>query len=470
MDLFKPFWDMYNKNGNFKVPINALPQEIQDCLKDGDLVHDHHNGRQPFLIGSMNGNYRIVLNINNEKSEVEIRKCLDATGGYGTGILGDKITEIADKTTCYIETSSFTTDEYHSIERMKLSQKLLSMISHHTNTAIVDWSVTFPATGTEANDFALQMIFFNGINIITKNDKYPRQDTIVAAHGNWHGWSAGIGSLLDRQFIKGGLEKISKLKVVHVRYGDEGALLNLFKTNGGSIRGVFVEGLIGDGGIMEASISWWKTLRTLCTEYNSILAVDEILTGFRCGGILALPCEIIPDIITMGKALGGGLLPIAATIWKKNILKPPPGIGGRTFNARPWNARVALEIIEYIERNNLFKAAQIKGEQISRELKQLIAKRTDIFKEIRFKGLMIGIELQKKYNSKVNFIRSSLLKNGLFVEVEQGTVDVLKNTAHSVNKTLRLTPPLTITEQNQEFMFKSFKKFIDDFDTNESGK
>src|SRR5690606_25857247 len=156
-----------------------------------------------------------------------------------------------------------------------------------------------------------------------------------------------------------------------------------------------VEPIQGEAGIIIPPEGYLKQAAQICKENNVLLIADEIQTGLgRTGKMFACEWEdVIPDIIVLGKALGGGVFPISAVVANKEILGVlNPGSHGSTFGGNPLACAVSIAALDVIEEEKLVERSLELGNYLKEELLKL---KSPIIKEIRGKGLFIGIELKE---------------------------------------------------------------------------
>ena len=172
-------------------------------------------------------------------------------------------------------------------------------------------------------------------------------------------------------------------------------------------------------------------LRQVCTENNVLLIWDEVQTGFcRTGKKFAWQYEDSkPDLLAVGKALGGGLLPVSAAVGTKEVMDVfQPGDHGSTFGGNPLASAVAITSLAVMETESFAERSQKMGELMMDKLLELPYEQII---EVRGRGLLIGFEVDDSLDTKA--LSANLTKNGIL-------------TKETRNKTFRLTPPLTITE------------------------
>jgi acetylornithine/N-succinyldiaminopimelate aminotransferase len=196
--------------------------------------------------------------------------------------------------------------------------------------------------------------------------------------------------------------------------------------------GIILELIQGEGGIIEVTPEYLQTARKLCDKFDIPLIFDEVQTGIaRTGKMFAYQhYEIEPDILAMAKALGSGF-PIGAVAAKENFAKAfEHGNHGTTFGGNPLACAVALETLEIIEDEDVCEMARVRGNYLMTRMRDLSNNWAAAIKDVRGKGLMVGIELTFPGAPVVK----EMLKRG-----------VLSNCAS--NNVIRLVPPLIITKE-----------------------
>jgi len=197
-----------------------------------------------------------------------------------------------------------------------------------------------------------------------------------------------------------------------------------------------VEPIQGEGGIIVPPSNYLHTCAKLCKKNNVLLICDEIQTGLgRTGKFLASDHDqIIPDGLILGKALGGGLLPVSLFLSRKEVMDVfTPGDHGSTFGGNPLSSAVALEALNVIVEEELAEKAVQLGDVF---MKRLASFNSPLIKEIRGKGLLIGIEINTEYAS-ARKVCEKLMENGLLTKETHETI-------------VRFAPPLVITQGELE--------------------
>ena len=207
----------------------------------------------------------------------------------------------------------------------------------------------------------------------------------------------------------------------------------------GDVSSVIIEGIQGVGGIQQPSDLFMQELRALCTEYNVVLILDEIQSGYgRTGKFFAHQyAGIKPDMITVAKGIGNGF-PLAGVLISPEF-KPVYGMLGTTFGGNHLACAAAIAVLDIIENEKLLDNAKNIGDYLIDELAKLPG-----IKEIRGRGLMIGIE----FEGSIKEIRSRLLFEEKVFTGVAGT------------NTIRLLPPLCLTLEEAKDFMQRFKRVL----------
>ena len=242
--------------------------------------------------------------------------------------------------------------------------------------------VMYGTGGGEANDFAIKLA--RGFTM--KTDVIS---TIKAYHGHTGFALAAIGR---EEYRKPFYPMVPGFK--HVPYNDLEAMKNAVTDNTAAI---IVEPVQGEGGIHPATDEYLQGLRRLCDDNEIVLIFDEIQTGFgRTGKMFC--CEhsgVVPDIMTLGKSLGGTLYPISAAIYREELndfLMAHPFIHLSTFGGSDLGCIVGMATIDYIIEHNLPEHAAKMGERFQQGFDELLKKYPELLLEVRRKGLMMGLQ------------------------------------------------------------------------------
>lgn len=268
------------------------------------------------------------------------------------------------------------------------------------------------------------------------------QAEIIVCRGNFHGRTTtvvGMSSKPQYQFGFGPFAPGFKT----IEYGDAAALSAAITPNTAAF---LVEPIQGERGIVVPPKGYLQAIARICRENNVLLIFDEIQTGLgRTGKFLACEHENVkPDGLVLGKALGGGLLPVSLFLSRREVMDVfTPGDHGSTFGGNPLAATVALEALNVLFDENLIQRSAELGDYLHQNLIEISS---PLIKEIRGKGLFIGVELDARY-AKGRDIVLQLLEHGLLSYETHGTV-------------IRLAPPLVINKQQLDEALSIFKKVL----------
>ena len=219
-----------------------------------------------------------------------------------------------------------------------------------------------------------------------------------------------------------------------VPFNDLNALEEIFIKKGDQIAAFMAEPIQGEAGVIVPDDDYWPKVRKLCNQYNILLAMDEVQTGYgRTGVNFAHQLyDIQPDLMGCGKAAGGGILPVSFVAGKDEVIKTlTPGSEGSTFGGYPLASVVAVYAVKSILDQNLAENARIRGAQLMQHYLDLKDEFPDKIKEVRGKGLLTAFEMHNHKNLDGHIVSVELLKRGVYA----------KETHHS---TVRIAPALTI--------------------------
>jgi len=197
-----------------------------------------------------------------------------------------------------------------------------------------------------------------------------------------------------------------------------------------------VEPIQGEAGVVVPDEGYLKGVRDLCTKYNVLFIADEIQTGLaRTGKMLACDHEgVKPDILILGKALSGGVMPVSAILANdKVMLTIKPGEHGSTYGGNPLACAVAMEALKVLRDEKLADNAEKMGIIFREEMNKLKAE-TDIITTVRGKGLLNAIVIKEKEGKTAWEVCIKLAENGLLAKPTHGDI-------------IRFAPPLVITKE-----------------------
>ena len=260
--------------------------------------------------------------------------------------------------------------------------------------------------------------------------KVPRHNAeTIVANGNFHGRTISIISFSSEPLYKDDFGPFTP-GFINVDYGDTNAIEKAITPNTAA---VMLEPIQGEGGVLVPPEGYLKKVSELCKKNNVLFIADEIQTGLgRTGKLFACDHEgVRPDIMIIGKALGGGFYPVSAILADKPVLGLfTPGEHGSTFGGNPLAAAVAREALKVIVEEKLITNAATLGEYFMDQLAEI---NSPYVKEVRGKGLLIGVELKPEAGGARRFC-----------EAMQGNGILAKETHEDV---IRFAPPLIIDQK-----------------------
>jgi ornithine--oxo-acid transaminase len=294
-------------------------------------------------------------------------------------------------------------------------------------------------TGAEAVETAIKTARKWGYKV--KGVAADRAEIIVV-DGNFHGRTVTIvGFSRDPQFKEGFGPFTPGFKMIP--YGDAAALKAAITPN---TVGFLVEPIQGEGGIIVPPNGYLKACHDICRASRVLFIADEIQTGLgRTGKVFACDHESVkPDMLILGKALGGGMMPVSAVLASKEILGVfTPGDHGSTFGGNPLGCAVARISLHILQRDKLAERAAKLGQAFLERLRTIGGSK---IKEVRGKGLLIGVEFHKSAGPAKPFCKK--LK-------EEGVL--CKDTVEQV---MRFAPPLVVEQKDLDWAFERIKRVL----------
>jgi ornithine--oxo-acid transaminase len=266
---------------------------------------------------------------------------------------------------------------------------------------------------------------------------------IIVCEGNFHGRTTTIVGMSSEAQYKYGFGPFAPgFKLIP--YGDAAALEQAITENTAAF---LVEPIQGEGGIIVPPEGYLKACEKICRANNVLLICDEIQTGLaRTGKLLACTHDHIqPDAIVLGKALGGGLLPISMFLSREDVMAVfTPGDHGSTFGGNPLASTVALRALQVLQEEDFINRAAYMGDYLIQQLQTL---RSPLIKEVRGRGLLVGMEMEAGYPAHELCLK--LLEHGILT----------KETHHTV---IRFAPPLIVEKEHIDYLIKILKNILNE--------
>lgn len=369
--------------------------------------------------------------------DIQGKEYIDFLGGYGSLNLGHnhpKVLEAIEKVKGLPNILQTSLGRLNGV----LAHNLSKLTSGELQICF------FGNSGAEAVEGALKLA-----KIATGKSK------IVYCEGSFHGKTLGALTVTGREKYKKPFVPLLP-DCESVPYGDTLALEE--KLSQKDVAAFIVEPIQGEGGIIVPSKGYLKKVKELCEQYDALLIIDEIQTGLgRTGRMFACNHDdVMPDIMCLAKSLGGGIMPIGAYMTKETIFRKAYGtiekatLHTSTFGGNTLACAAGIASLNIILEEGLAKQAEQKGKYLMDNL-LLLKEKYPIIKDIRGKGLMIGIELAGNEKNILNKISAGLINNlsqEYFASLVAGTLlsDYGIITAYTLNNpnVIRVEPPLNI--------------------------
>lgn len=294
--------------------------------------------------------------------------------------------------------------------------------------------VFFTNSGAEAVELGLKVARING------------RRRVISTERGFHGKTLGALSATGNPDYRESFEPLLPA-VEHVPFGEAEALQSALEY--GEPAAVLVEPVQGEGGVREPPAGYLAAVRELCDRYGALLLMDEVQTGLgRLGTMWGCEPEgVVPDILLVGKILGGGVFPVGAMVTDAELYGPfnaNPLLHSSTFGGSPVAAAAVMASLAAIHADDLVGRAAALGAQLLDSIREEVARHAAaVVREVRGRGLMIGIEFETPWAAADTM--SELLKR-----------KVLTSYALNSNEVLRLTPPATMTAGEVEWLVTAF--------------
>lgn len=343
--------------------------------------------------------------------DAEGNEYLDFFPGWGCGILGHCPPRVVQAVQKQVAELIHVPNTWYTSQQALLGQAL----SERTGWGGISF---FCNSGAEANEAAIKLARLHG----KPKGKYK----VITMTNSFHGRTFGALSATAQPKYHAGMEPM----LPGFMYAQHGDLDSVAKTIDAETAAILLEPIQGEGGINLPPTGYLEGLRELCDKHGMLLMFDEVQTGMgRTGKWYAHQhWDIVPDVVTLAKALAGGVA-MGGVICKPSVgEKLKPGTHAATFGGNPLSAAAALATIETIEKDHLLERGIAIGERFRRHFQELKTK-TPIVTEIRIRGAMIGLQLAVEGAHVV----AECLKRKLLINCTHQTV-------------IRLLPSLTITD------------------------
>ncbi len=357
------------------------------------------------------------------------REYIDCLGGYGMMNHGWSHPDVVNTVAAQLKRTPMPSQELIDPLRGALAKLLFEITPGHLKYS---W---FAASGTEANEAAIKIAKL-----------YTGRPAFITAVRAFHGKTMGSLSMIGKSDFRAPLGQMYAGPIYHVPFGDAGAVeqqLEICEKVGVGVAAVIFEPIQGEAGAIVPPDDFWPRVREATRKHGVLLIADEVQTGLgRTGKLWGLDhWNVAPDILTVAKSLGGGVMPISAVCTTEEIFQPMmypnPFMHTTTTGGGALACSAAIASIQVTLRDRLWEQAATKGAYMLGKLNELAAEFPQIFEKVTGKGLLIGMHF---HNAEIGYkIAAGLFKRGVLVA---GTL----TNAQSI----RVEPPLVITQEQMD--------------------
>jgi acetylornithine/succinyldiaminopimelate/putrescine aminotransferase len=389
------------------------------------------------------------------------RKILDFFGGYGSLAFGHNHPRILDAR------RTFSDEKRHEIALAFMSQYAAALSYNLAQIAPGDLDITFLCvSGSEANEAALKL---------AERAATGRKPTVLYANNAFHGKTRGALSVSDSELYRGDFQLLQNTR--RVPFGDVAALDRVLSRDR-SI-GVFIlETIQGGAGIVLPPEGYLRAVRELCDQYGVLWIADEVQCGYgRTGRFFAFEHEeVVPDVVTLAKSLGGGKAAVGAYIARRPVFVKAYGTsktalvhGPATFAGMGEACATAIEALHTLYDEELIDNAAAQGAYLQERLGALKRKHPGLIADIRGRGLMVGLEMTNISKSMPRGFRTLVsmlderLRGGLAAIVGSLLLheyDVLVAFTEYDRNVIRLEPPLIVQREHVDQLADSLDDLL----------
>ncbi|MFG6503988.1 ornithine--oxo-acid transaminase [Microbacterium sp. P05] len=388
--------------------------------EDAHLAHNYHP--LPVVISRGEGAW---------VTDVEGKRYLDLLSAYSALNFGHSHPAIVVAAREQLDRLTLTSRAYHNDQLGAFATALAELSGK---------DLVLPMnTGAEAVETGIKVARAWGYRV---KGIAPDAATIVVANGNFHGRTTTIVGFSDDPSARDGFGPYAP-GFVHVPYGDAAAIAAAIDENTAA---VLLEPIQGEAGVVIPPEGYLRAVREICTENNVLFIADEIQSGLgRVGTTFACDREgVVPDLYLLGKALGGGILPLSAVVADRDVLGViQPGEHGSTFGGNPLAAAVGVRVVEMLASGEFQKRATALGEHLAVKLDELVGHGVT---GVRVAGLWAGVDIDPARGTGRE-IAERMLARGVLVKDTHG-------------QTIRIAPPLVIRATELDWAVEQLKHVL----------
>jgi putrescine aminotransferase len=366
------------------------------------------------------------------------KRYLDCLGGFGIFNVGHRHPRVIDAVRAQLDQVCLHSQELLNPWAAHLASQLAALAPGDLQYSF------FCNSGTEAVEGALKLARLS-----------TGKTEIISTKNAYHGVSLGALSATGRDVFRKPFEPLLH-GFKHVPFGDIDAMEAAITKDTAA---VILEPIQGEGGINVPPVGYLRKVRQLTKKKGVLLILDEVQTGLgRTGRMFACEHEgVVPDIMCLAKALGGGVMPIGCFMASKKIwkaLEPNPSIHNSTFGGNPLACTAASATLEVLVDEHLPARSAVMGNYFMRRLNEVMEEYSKYVMDVRGRGLLIGLEFQTKEIREA--VQQELFYRGVLVA---GTMNS--------NRTIRIEPPLIITESQINLMVDTLEGILSEMAAND---
>lgn len=347
------------------------------------------------------------------------KRYLDCLGGYGVFSLGHRHPKIVEAVRRQLDLQPMSGKTFFNPVQAELAEQLAKITPPGLDFTF------FSNSGTEAVEAALKFA-----KLVTGRQK------IVATEGAYHGKTIGALSTTGREKYRKQFDPLMP-GVEFVEYANAEAAVQCIDDKTACM---IVEPIQGEGGIHVPPLGYLKAIKEKCDKVGALFIADEVQTGLgRTGWLFATERESVsPDVMTLAKSLGGGVMPIGATCFTRHVCEAVfsknPLIHTSTFGGNPLACAAGIAALEVIKEEGLVERAKTVGSRLKKGLEGI---KSDLVSDVRGEGLMLGIEFALDEVGELTI--AQIVKRGMIA-------------AYTLNnpRVIRIEPPLTLTNEQAD--------------------
>lgn len=430
LDYSSRWINLIQKN---EFPTQAEAYKIIDESKNNFAEHYNRNWLEYRKSVTESGDWASVEWTGNGSviKDVLGREYLDFLGGYGMMDLGWSHPDVVNTVKAQLERSPMPSQELIDPLRGVLAKLLASITPGDLKYS---W---FAASGTEANEAAMKIAKL-----------YTGKTAFIVGVKAFHGKTMGALSLMGKADYRAPMGALYAGQVYHVPFGDADAVekqLEICEKVGIGVAAVMFEPIQGESGAIVPPDDFWPRIRAATKKYGVLLIADEVQTGLgRTGKLWGVEhWGVVPDILTVAKSLGGGVMPISAVTTTEEIfhpmMYPNPFMHTTTTGGGALACSAAISAIHVTLREKLWEQAAEKGAYLIPQLEKFASQYPQIYEKITGKGLLIGMHFK---TPEIGYkVASGLFKRNVVVA---GTL--------TSAQTIRVEPPLIVTQEQMDIL------------------